>query len=106
MTYIPNDPSLIFLAGSRINSFHPFVPFDPINKDNYRDPLIIYFDGAFLEQKASWEVLSRYMGRANHFERWCAICLDKNKNAFLGAHSFSNNAAGLSALGSHLERPI
>jgi len=28
--YMPNDPSLFFLAGSRIKSFHPFVPFDPI----------------------------------------------------------------------------
>ena len=28
--YMPNDPNLFFLAGSRIKSFHPFVPFDQI----------------------------------------------------------------------------
>jgi len=30
VTYIPNDSNLIFLAGSKIKSFRPFVPFDSI----------------------------------------------------------------------------
>ena len=37
MTYIPNDPNLIFLAGSIIKSFRPFAPFDLILREFLQD---------------------------------------------------------------------
>ena len=33
VTYIPNDPNLVILAGSKIKSFRPFVPFDSILRE-------------------------------------------------------------------------
>ena len=85
-----------------IQQIATLVHFDPINNDNYRDPLIIYFDGAFLAQKAGWAFSAVTWEGQIIFERWCAVCLDKTKHAFLGAHSFSNNTAELSALGEAL----
>ena len=85
-----------------IQQIATLVHFDPINNDNYRDPLIIYFDGAFLAQKASWAFSAVTWEGQIIFERWCAVCLDNTKHAFLGAHSFANNTAELSALGEAL----
>ena len=75
---------------------------DPINNDNYTDPLIIYFDGAFLQRKGGWAFLAVTWNGNTIFERWCAVCLDKQKSAFLGAHSLTNNTAELSAFGEAL----
>ena len=85
-----------------IQQIATLVHFDPIYNDNYRDLLIIYFDGAFLVQKAGWAYLAVTWEGQIIFERWRAVCLDRTKNAFLGAHSFSNNTAELSALGEAL----
>ena len=78
------------------------IDFDPINNDNYTDPLIIYFDGAFLQRKGGWAFLAVTWSGNIIFERWCAVCIDKQKSAFLGAHSLTNNTAELSAFGEAL----
>ena len=37
MTYIPSNPNLDFLAGSKIKSFRPFAPFDLILREFLKD---------------------------------------------------------------------
>ena len=37
VTYIPSNPNLVFLAGSKIKSFRPLVPFDSISCEFLQD---------------------------------------------------------------------
>ena len=69
------------------------VDFDPINNDNHTNPLIVCFDGAFLQRKGGWAFSAVTWNGNTFFERWRAVGLDKQKGAFLGAHSPSNNTA-------------
>ena len=71
-----------------IQQIATLVHFDPINNDNYRDPLLIYFDRAFLAQKASWAFSAVTSEGQIVFERWFAICLDKTKTLFSGPIHF------------------
>jgi len=85
-----------------LRQIETLIHFDTINNDMYTNPLIIYFDGAFLQQKGGWAFLAVTWDGQIIFERWCAVCLNKQKDDFLGAHSLSNNTAELSAFGEAL----